>query len=582
MDMRYILSLLILLSLAGIATAVPPLPDEFAGNITLDGNPAPAGTNVIAKINWNERGSTVVKTAGEYGPLDSSGVLAVKAIEDDLQHSSSPNITFWVNGHRADQEVEFIGGTVRRLDLSAVTGGGGVPVPIASSNNSFDIRGVEVTATDAGQHVVIDNSAVLGDITTNETSITLTNVEGWEEVVIFTKGKPTGDIQVTGVIESIHARSSSVNAESGWAQIDLEMSKHPGSAAQLDMTIFQKPRDDEKKAFEMGRNIKSFAYVLDVQKVRIANEGDSGVIRAATIRMAASPKWVDDAGGEDNILILRRADGGTTAVLETRYAGTDTAGNYVFEGVSLGGLSMFALVATGSSDNGSGSSGSSTGSGSSGRSSKDPGSQIIYDPDALDVHIESALLSTSLTGVVLESVTVITADERGAVTIPEGIIALDSAGNALGKVTCTKVATNDIPAITTGTMVSSVISCGPKGATFDSPVLLTYALSDEEWAKFGEGVTPKVMWFNQEVEEWVDVPATVDSTTRTITAEVGHFNIYALAWITAEAVISTPQDISTPVQEPVGEPEDAFPVWALAVVVMLLVALVALLVVRKK
>jgi hypothetical protein len=583
MDIRYILSLLILLSLAGIAAAVPPLPDEFAGSVALDGRSAPAGTTITAKINWNERGSTVVTAPGTYGPLDSPGVLAVRATEDDLQHSATPIITFWVNGHKADQEVKFTGGTVRHLDLSAVTGGAEEPVPVASGSKSFEIGGVEVTETDTEQRVVIDNKAVLGGIATNETAITLNDAGGWEEVVIFTKEKPTGDAQITGTVQSVHARSKPVTTESGWAQIDLEMSRHPGSTAQLETTVYQKPGDDEKKEFETvtyqmtGENIASFAYVLNIQKSNIANEGDGGVIKAATIRMAASPEWVDNMGGKEKVVILRRADDGITTTLETRYVGSDAAGNYIFEAVSPDGLSAFALVATKPKplDNGSS---SDTPTSSSGRSPRDPGSQIVYDPDATDVYIGSAPLVTSPDGVVLDSVTVRSDDEKGTVMVPKGTTALDSAGNALSEVTCTKVATAEIPAIPPGTTVAVALSCGPAGATFDPPVLLSYTLSAEEWARFSEGATPKVMWYNSDTGKWEDVPATVNSSKQTVTAEISHFSIYALVWTSPETATPAPQDTSTPDQEP----GDAFPTWVLAIVVVLIVAVVAFFVMKKK
>ena len=316
-----------------------------------------------------------------------------------------------------------------------------------------------------------------------------------------------------------------------------------------------------------------------MQKTGVANEGDGdGIIRAATIRMAAGPEWVTSMGGVDNVVILRQADDGTTTGLETHcLKERDAAGNYIFEAVSPDGLSTFALVAIKSP--GGGSSGNdkpSTSSGSS--SSRDPGSQITYDPDAPDVYIGSAPLVTSSDGVVRESVTVKSDDEKGAVTVPEGTTALDSAGNALGEVTCTKVATADIPVIPPGTTVAVVLSCGPAGATFDPPVLLTYTLSAEEWAKSSEDATPKVMWYNPETGKWEDVPATVNLATRTVTAEVSHFSIYALAWTLSETATPAPQDTPAPDQEP----GDAFPVWVLAVVIVLIVAVGAFLVMRKK
>ena len=589
MDMRYILSILILFSLVGTAAALPVLPDEFAGSVMLDGKAAPAGATITARIDWNERGSTVTTTAGEYGPLDSPGVLAVRATEDDLRHSASPIITFWVNGHKADQEVAFTGGTARRLDLSAVTGGGDDQAPVASDRSSFEIGGVEITDTGGGQQIVIDNRTVLGSIATNETAITLSNVDGWEEVVIFTREKPAGDVQITGTVESVHARSSPINTGSAWAQVDLEMSRHPGSTAQLDTTVFQNPDADEQEAFGTvvyqmtGKSINSFAYVLNVQKTNVANEGDGGVIRAATIRMAASPEWVASMGGVDDVVILRRADGGTTTRLDTRYTGRDAAGNYIFEAVSPGGLSAFALVATKvpGSNTGDGSGPGAT-SGGGGGSSKDPGSQFTYDPGAPEMHIGHAPLATSPTGVVLESVTVRTADETCAVAIREGTTALDRDGNPLGEVTSTKVAPADVPAAPPGTTVAIALNCGPAGATFNPPAVLTYTLSAEEWAKIGEGTIPKVMWYNPEAGEWQDIPATVDPATRTVTAEVSHFSIYALVWTAPETVVAGAEGTVTPGGEAAGEPGPALPVWALALVVVLIAALAAFLVMRKK
>lgn len=585
MDIRYIISLLILLSLACTAAALPVLPDEFAGSVTLDGKPAPAGTVITARIDWNERGSTVTTKAGEYGPLDSPGVLAVRATEEDLRRSGSPIITFWVNGHKADQEVAFTGGATRRLDLSAVTGGEDDQVPVASGRNSFAIEGVGITDTDGGQQVVINNRTVLGGITTNETAITLSNVDGWEEVVIFTRERPAGDMQLAGTIESVYARSSPINTGSAWAQVDLEMSRHPGSTAQLDTTIYQNPKTDEQEAFETvvyqmtGKNINSFAYVLNVQKTNVANEGDGGIIRAATIRMAASPGWVASMGGEANITILRRADDGTITPLDTICAGQDAAGNYIFEAISPGGLSAFALVAAKAPDSSSPGPGSSTGSGGGG-SSRDPGSQIVYDPDAPETHIGSAPLSTSSTGVVLESVTVRTADGTCAVMIREGITARDGAGKPLGEVTGRKVALADVPAVPQGMTVIAALDCGPAGASFDPPAILTFTLSADEWARIDRGATAKVMWYSPETEEWQDIPATVNSDTRTVTAEVDHFSIFALAWTAAEAT-ATPVSVDT-TPAPDQEPGAAFPVWMLAVVVVLIVAGAAFLVMRKK
>ncbi|MDD3071273.1 MAG: hypothetical protein PHX88_08800 [Methanoculleus horonobensis] len=229
-----------------------------------------------------------------------------------------------------------------------------------------------------------------------------------------------------------------------------------------------------------------------------------------------------------------------------------------------------------------GSGGSGGGPSSGGSPSKDPGSEVTYDPDAPlapEVFTGSASLTTSTNGVVLEPVTVRTSDENGAVTIPEGTVALDGDGNPLGEVTCSEVAPAEIPPAPAGTTIAFALACGPAGATFNPPAVLTYTLSAEEWAQIDEGATPVVMWYNPESSEWQEIAATVDPATRTVTAEVDHVSIYALAWtVPATTVAAGAEGTGTPA----AEPGPALPLWALAVAAVLIAAVVAFLVLRKK
>ncbi|MDV2481735.1 hypothetical protein F8E02_06885 [Methanoculleus sp. Wushi-C6] len=230
--------------------------------------------------------------------------------------------------------------------------------------------------------------------------------------------------------------------------------------------------------------------------------------------------------------------------------------------------------------------GNGGGSGSGG-SSTSPGSQLTYDPNAPVAPIvstERASLTTSAAGVVLTPVTVRTDDETGAVTIPEGTTALDGNGNPLGEVTCSEVAPAEVPPAPPGTTVAIALSCGPAGATFDPPAVLTYTLSAEEWARIGEGATPKVMWYNLQTGGWQEIAATMDPATRTVTAEVDHFSIYALAWTVpaTTAVAAGAEGTRTPVGEPAGEPGPVLPLWVPALVVVLIATVAAFLVLRKK
>ncbi|HOS67588.1 MAG TPA: hypothetical protein PLI54_06595, partial [Methanoculleus sp.] len=196
---------------------------------------------------------------------------------------------------------------------------------------------------------------------------------------------------------------------------------------------------------------------------------------------------------------------------------------------------------------------------------------------APEVQTGQASLATSASGEVLETVAVRTAGGTGTVTIPEGTTALDAGGNPLGEVTCREVAPAEVPAAPPGTTVAVALNCGPAGATFDPPVVLTYTLSAEEWAEIGSA-TPKVIWYNPGTGKWQEIPATVDPAARTITAEVAHFSIYALAW-TVPATTAEAQQTGTPT--PTGG-EPPWPLIGIGAVILIGAAIGGFVYLRKK
>ena len=131
-----------------------------------------------------------------------------------------------------------------------------------------------------------------------------------------------------------------------------------------------------------------------------------------------------------------------------------------------------------------------------------------------------------------ESVTVGTGDGAGSLTVGEGTRARDANGNPLGEVTIAR-ATAGLPPVPPGATIGFALDCGPAGATFDPPATLTYTLSEEEWGRIGNSATLRVMWYNPGTGAWQEVPATVDPATRTVTAEVSHFSLFALTWAAA-------------------------------------------------
>ena len=103
------------------AVAIPQLPSEFYGTITIDGAPAPVGTVITAEINGQVKGNITITTAGKYGgPGSFDDRLVVTGEDSDV----SQLITFSANGRTASQTRTYSpGSAVEQLDLT-ITGQG--------------------------------------------------------------------------------------------------------------------------------------------------------------------------------------------------------------------------------------------------------------------------------------------------------------------------------------------------------------------------------------------------------------------------------------------------------------------------
>jgi len=107
--------------------AVPGLPHAFYGSVTLNGQPAPDGTIITAKIDGKEVATTAT-SGGKYGyPVGSFYV------DDPNNDRTGSTVHFFVNGIDTGKTVIFCNGCATRLDLSVgsttttvrTSGGGG-------------------------------------------------------------------------------------------------------------------------------------------------------------------------------------------------------------------------------------------------------------------------------------------------------------------------------------------------------------------------------------------------------------------------------------------------------------------------
>jgi len=117
--MRHTLWILVLLfALIGAASAIPALPAEFSGTVTIDENPAPAGTTITARIGDRDCGSLTLKTAGTFGGDSTFDKrLLVNGEDTDLGKA----IAFFVDGISAGTAT-YTPGTSTDLALAVTKG----------------------------------------------------------------------------------------------------------------------------------------------------------------------------------------------------------------------------------------------------------------------------------------------------------------------------------------------------------------------------------------------------------------------------------------------------------------------------
>lgn len=126
-------------------------PPSYYGSITVNGQPAAAGTTITAKIGGEERGSITTAKSGFYGDDPGPTKLWIRS----YQNEQGSTVTFYVSGVASQQTAKLPGaGATDKVDLTFV----GVPVSSqagtsggssggSSSGASSDGGGLNKTST---------------------------------------------------------------------------------------------------------------------------------------------------------------------------------------------------------------------------------------------------------------------------------------------------------------------------------------------------------------------------------------------------------------------------------------------------
>jgi len=137
-------------------------------------------------------------------------------------------------------------------------------------------------------------------------------------------------------------------------------------------------------------------------------------------------------------------------------------------------------------------------------------------------------------GVLEDTINVTSRDGMVTLRLPEGILALDSEGNRLEKITVDPVL--EPPALPENWYATGMAyDFGPDGASFEGSIELTIGYDPEELA---EGVNEwdlVIGYYHSGSPEWRLLPSVVDTGAHTVTSSTGQFSVFAIIWRTAPA-----------------------------------------------
>ena len=112
----------------------PVLPCAFYGNVTIDGKPAPIGTEIRAKMDNKTCGNITVQEEGKYGKAAGEKLVVVGSAADE-----NKIISFYVDGDKAEETALWTSGGVNRLDLSVKKTGPGVSPSAGAGEGAMPI-----------------------------------------------------------------------------------------------------------------------------------------------------------------------------------------------------------------------------------------------------------------------------------------------------------------------------------------------------------------------------------------------------------------------------------------------------------
>ncbi len=290
----------------------PTVPASYYGDVTVNGEDAEPGTEIVALVDGEERGSIGISEAGSYG---GPGALDDKLVVEGSDDDNGTAVTFEIRGVEADRTVTWTSGDVRAVDLTFENvpesddsgddteeedagggGGGAAPAPADGTEEpgestetpadgettpdpDEEIDGVEdVTGTE----VVSQSQANIS--TDPETGVPEATFDADSPVqaVEFESGSgaPEGSVEVTEVSDPPAETGDPPGASTTVADIQV-----PDGAADDPATVTMRVSDERLAELDAGAEDLRIHRYADGEwqplETSVAAETDTGVVLAA-------------------------------------------------------------------------------------------------------------------------------------------------------------------------------------------------------------------------------------------------------------------------------------------------------------
>ncbi|MCX6689295.1 MAG: PKD domain-containing protein [Methanoregula sp.] len=507
---------LFFVALFGIATvsAVPPLPQEFYGTVTVNGGvPAPVHSEVRAQVNGADRGSIITDVAGSYGGTGNFVLrLVVQATEADM--SGPAVVTFYVNGAKADQQVSYVAGTSTSLALTLSSGGTQTPTPAPTQQPTAQPSTQVPTAAPTNTQPTIDPSAppvipeqfygmvtvansepapygtmirahgtgVLTGTLENPIQVTVPGQYGgtnFSDQRLTVMGSIPDGTPITFTIDDSPALCYNVDAPNGWQKtipfqssasthVDLKSSFLPTAAFSASVTGGSAPLTVDFVDESIG-DPTSWNWSF----------GDG---KGSTDQ---DPRTIYYANGLYTVTLKVRNNDGSDTLTKTDYIYIYSSG-----GGGGGGEGGFEPVTT----------------------TKAPTPTVTIPP------------------VTATSITIGSGDGIALITASPGTTMNSASGGALANLTITRVERSAVPPVPAGATYSFTgiaYDVEPSGATFDPYVTISFMLPENDWNSLANQDL-SIKWYNTATSQWEDLQTTVNPPIRTVSAKITHTTVFGL------------------------------------------------------